>query len=84
MSDNYWRCVCTTADSATCVGDDTFQAREPDGRCNCSCHAEYSEDPENWQPLHMLRKFTDEEIRDANDWLARIDAAEALTEEGTL
>lgn len=77
-----WRCDCSGPDAITCTSEDGLLDREPDGACACGCHGEYSDDPENWQPLTLRGKvITDAEFRDTEDWLARIDAAEALTEE---
>ena len=56
--------------------------REPDGSCACGCHGEYSDDPEHWQPMTLFgRGITDAELQDHTDWMARMDAAEALVEE---
>lgn len=53
VSTTTYRCTCTDAAADVCVGNNTFIAREPDGSCGCSCHIHYTEDPENWQPLHI-------------------------------
>lgn len=79
MTDN--RCDCTTAGRTTCAGDDWYDRME-DGGCGCPCHSIYSDDPEHWQPL-VLRgdPLSDAELADIEDWLARMDAAEALITE---
>lgn len=77
-----WKCDCSGPDAATCTSVDTFYEAGPNGACGCPCHSEYSDDPEHWQPLCLRGKaLTDAEIRDADDWLARMDAAKALIEE---
>jgi hypothetical protein len=76
-----YHCECTTAAQPTCGGDD-FYGRDDAGLCACPCHSTYSDDPENWQPLRLQStSLTLEEVMEADDWLARMDAAEALTEE---
>lgn len=80
MKPDWFRCACNTAAADACVGDDTFVARDVDGSCNCSCHVEYSDDPQNWQPLCMNKQITDAEYADMSDWIERMDAAEALAE----
>lgn len=81
--DERWYCDCSGPDAFTCTSADTLLDRSPDGACDCGCHGTYSDDPENWQRLCLINphKLTDDEIADGEDWLARMDAAEALTEE---
>lgn len=82
MSDtSVWRCACTTADRTACAGDELGGTHELGG-CGCPCHSAYADDPENWQPLHLRGSgISDEELADSDDWLARMEVAEALIDE---
>jgi hypothetical protein len=81
MSTDRWRCACTNAAADVCNVDETFIPRNLDGSCGCSCHITYSDDPENWQPLSMTKTMINAEFAAIDDWLERLDAAEALTDE---
>ncbi len=83
MSEGRWRCDCTAASGAGCTSTDDFHDRTESGGCGCPCHSEYADDPENWQPLSLSPEFTRHELHDMDDWLERMDAAEALIEEAT-
>lgn len=80
MSTTY-RCTCTNAAADVCTGDDALVAREPDGSCGCSCHIEYADDPENWQPITMFNTYTNAERMDDLGWLERIKDAERVADE---
>lgn len=78
-----WRCTCTAADQGACAGDE-LGGTDDNGGCGCPCHGIYADDPENWQPLYLRGAgVSDEEIAASYDWLARMDAAEALVDETT-
>lgn len=80
MKPERWRCVCTYPDGSACAGDTTFVERDPDGACRCSCHAEYQDDLEHWQPLSVTPSFSAGELEAEADWLERMEAAERLVE----
>lgn len=76
-----YRCGCSTANRAICLSTDTWAGRRTDGSCDCSCHGEYADDPENWCPLYIPDPDVDAEIRDGIEFEVAFAAAEALIEE---
>jgi hypothetical protein len=82
MTAEVLRCGCSTAAAAACTGT-AFDWLEPyqDGSCGCVCHAEYHDDPQHWQQYRFTYDQFIAEGASVDDWLDRLDAAEALTDE---